>query len=164
MIGNFDSYCPFCGINIERDSRYCHNCGASLEHEKVEDSSPSIRIISERPLSEFPNIDIKALQQKHQTRPLSAYHQGNYHLQNSSYSSAQNTANYTPKIKKQNDGLGVISLIFAILAITSILPFIGSIVAIILGGEKSGTVGIIGRIIGIFSLIIYSVLAILIIL
>lgn len=147
LIENYNEFCPFCGIIIEKDTRFCHNCGAQIEQKKTSESSSSVRIISERPIAEFPNIDTKPLTKQY---PISApgYNQRHYE--------SQHTIIYpTYRKRKQNYGMGVASLIFGILSLIGILPLIGSFLAIIFGGHKSGPLGIIGRILGIISLILY---------
>jgi hypothetical protein len=141
---NKTQYCPFCGIAIEQDSKFCHNCGASLENQTINQTkeTPSVKIISESPLHEHPEID---------TTPLRRPHLNG----NSGYATVQNqtTTTYThyPR-KKQNDTQGFFSLLFAILSFVGILPFIGSILAIILGGKNAGPLGIVGRTMGLISL------------
>lgn len=60
------------------------------------------------------------------------------------------------QFKKQDNGNGFVSILFAFLSIIGILPFLGAIVAIFTGGWKSGPLGIIGRSLGWFSFIFYT--------
>ncbi|NHJ48447.1 MAG: hypothetical protein FK733_11745 [Asgard group archaeon] len=146
-------YCPFCGINLDQESIYCHNCGASLK-KKLNESTSSVRIISERPLSDFPDINIKNLRAQYPTT-------GSGYAVNTNQSTIlkhpTTTTHKYPRRKKQDETQGVISFIFAILAFTGVLPFIGSIVAIILGGKHTGPLGRVGRILGWVSLILICV-------
>ncbi len=153
MKGNSTIYCPYCGITLEGESRFCHNCGANLETDIKIDTTPAVRIISERPLSEFPNIDTRPLQQSY---PIVST--GLPQMRNTT---EQIDSNNNLQRKQQNEGLGVVSLIFAILALIGIIPYIGSIIAIILGGKKAGFTGIIGRVLGVISLIFYAIFALL---
>ncbi|MBK5113901.1 MAG: zinc-ribbon domain-containing protein [Candidatus Heimdallarchaeota archaeon] len=146
MIENYNEFCPFCGSIIEKNSKFCHNCGALIVQQQTTESSPSVRIISERPIAEFPYID---------TNPLTKQYPISVSGHNQRYSESHHTTTYPSyRRRKQNHGLGVASLIFAILSFIGILPLIGSFLAIILGGNKSGPLGVIGRILGFISLIL----------
>lgn len=144
------NFCPFCGTNLERNSRYCHNCGAYLEQEISETAKP-IKIISEKPLEAFPEIYVPK-NIKH-TAVGSGYGKTNVNERKQNEVITQEQENH--QTRKQNDGQGIISFLFAILAIIGILPIFGSILAILTGGYKGGPLGIIGRTIGWVSLLFY---------
>jgi hypothetical protein len=149
LIDNNTEYCPFCGSLIEKDSQFCHNCGAHIEQQKQQtnDSTPSVRIISERPIAEFPNLD---------TTPLAKqFPIGNPGFNQGHSKSTQTTTYPDQRQIKQNHGLGVMSFILGILAFIGILPLFGSLLAITFGGYKSGPLGILGRILGFISLVFY---------
>lgn len=123
--------CPYCGSAIELKQEFCHNCGANLQ--ELEASNLSSYTLS--PSSSY------------STSPSTSYTP----TQSTSYTQyPRQSTTYVPP-KRSDDSSGVIALIFGVLACTGILPCIGSLVAIIVGGNaknEGSSTGQIGFILG----------------
>ena len=140
------NYCPFCGIKLELESKYCHNCGAFLNSQIHNQNQKQIKIISEKPLT-INNETISNETNSEKTE----------NTQNDNQS-----VHY--QIRRENSSSGFVSFMFAMLSFFGILPFFSSTIAIITGGRKAGPLGIISRSIGWFLLGFYTILTFYIIL
>ncbi len=130
-----NEYCLFCGSAIEADSQFCQNCGAALSD--VEKTQPVYPV---------------------QTAPQPSYYQQPVAQPGPYYQ--QPTAVYVQP--KQDDTLGIISLIMGILGWIGILPIIGNIVAIITGhiarSRSKSVTGLIGLILGYSLFIVVGII------
>lgn len=108
-------YCPFCGSIVKEDSEFCQNCGAALE----EKSSKNYTQSSHSSSSAFSDYYSSRDSQGSAT----------------SYSQYPSTTYVPPRKQDDSEVIGSIALIFAILGIVGVLPCIGTIVGLILGGN-----------------------------
>ncbi len=120
-------HCPFCGSEIESGSQFCQNCGASLT---AVEETPSTQPVQTTPSASTDSYQQPSVQQvPYQQQPTSVY-----------------------VSKKQEDTMGVLSVIMGILGCLCVLPAIGSIAAVILGhiarNRSKSVTGLIGLILG----------------
>ncbi|NPE08373.1 MAG: zinc ribbon domain-containing protein [Asgard group archaeon] len=133
-----EDYCLFCGSAIESGSQFCQNCGVALSD--VEKTS-TVQIIQTPQSASTGYYQQPATQQEQ-------YYQ-------------QTTTVYVPQ-KKEDDAMGIFSLIMGIIGWIGILPVIGHIIAIIMGhiarSRSKSITGLIGLILGYSFFIIVGII------
>ncbi|MBN1330840.1 MAG: zinc ribbon domain-containing protein [Candidatus Heimdallarchaeota archaeon] len=144
----YNKNCPFCGSIIEPGSKFCQNCGASIDDLKSANdygSSSSVRIIG--------TSNITPSEQQYPIQPQTYTYQQPYQQQPAYYQPT--TTIYVPQ--QREDSLANLSIIMAILSCTGILPIIGSIIAIITGhiahARSKSSVALVALILGYIGVI-----------
>jgi uncharacterized membrane protein YvbJ len=128
-------YCTECGSEVEQEARFCPNCGHDLSQE-ASTSSPST---------------VRPSPTQYSAQPTQ------YSAQPTQYSAPSTYQQY----HKSDNTKGIIALVFGILGFV-LLPFIGSIVAIILGAlsrsqEEDTSLGTIGIVLGILGMVCWVI-------
>ena len=150
-----DSYCPYCGSVIKPDDAFCNSCGANIDQQTNPASAGS---------QTYPPPPPPQQQQQYATQP-----------QTHQYGASSQTVYQQPAKTSQDNALGIVSIISAIVGFcVSFLgfPFINSVLFIVgivtgaLGRKKSpenktiATIGLVLSIIGLIGSLIFSILAI----
>ncbi len=124
-------HCPYCGSVVEKGAQFCQNCGASLS---IDATVPA----ANQPTGYTP------------PPPAETYGTQPYYQQ-------PTQTVYVPRQQTSDDSLGILSLIFGLLG-CFVIPFIGSIVAIITGHmarkKGSSTYSTVGLLLGYISLVL----------
>ena len=108
-------YCPFCGSIVKEDSEFCQNCGAALEEQRSKNYPPP----SQSSSLAFSGYSSQSTQGS----------------ATSSYRQYPSTTYVTPRKQDDSEVVGSIALVFAILGLIGVLPCIGTLIGLILGGN-----------------------------
>ncbi|HUT79752.1 MAG TPA: zinc-ribbon domain-containing protein [Candidatus Bathyarchaeia archaeon] len=121
----YNKNCPFCGSIIEPGSKFCQNCGASIED-------------LNSPIDYGDSSSVRIIGTSNVTPTQNQYPQVQYPVQSQTYTYQQQPVYYQPAStvyvpQQRDDSLANLSIIMAILSCIGILPIIGSIIAVITG-------------------------------